>query len=192
MLGVFVTTRVSSSRVRSPAVWRCDFDSRQLKIRYDTRCARKPTRVSFIYRTERPSPAENLNAERVQSNRPIHTRHDTDKTVLSCLAGGVNWSLDTFVARTGASRLEHIRQTDRQTDLAVHLRSLTGIDGCEQLALGRQLTAERAGIHGATAESRKSNALTAAMSTMSRYHIVCCGYPCYSPQLSVRLQRRCR
>jgi len=35
----------------------------------------------------RLSPTENnLKSERVESNRPTHTRHDTDRTVLSCLA----------------------------------------------------------------------------------------------------------
>ena len=42
----------------------------------------------------RLSPTENVKSERVQSNRPVHTRHDQDRTVLSCLTGGVNWVLE--------------------------------------------------------------------------------------------------
>ena len=29
---------------------------------------------------------------RVKANSQRHTRHDTDRTVLACLAGGVNWA----------------------------------------------------------------------------------------------------
>jgi len=44
---------------------RCELDSRQLNSRL--------------------SQAENLKSEHVESSLPMHTRHDTDRTVLSCL-----------------------------------------------------------------------------------------------------------
>jgi len=52
--------------------------------------------VNWIPDNSRLSVAEDSKAEHVQSHRPIHTRHDTDKTVLSCLAAGVNWALQAY------------------------------------------------------------------------------------------------
>jgi len=56
----------------------------------------------------RLSPTENnLKSERVESNRPTHTRHDTDRTVLSCMArresGGAVRPLDALRRRTHLS-----------------------------------------------------------------------------------------
>jgi len=48
---------------------------------------------NWIPDNSRLSPTENVKSEHVQSNRPIHTRHYTDRTVLSGLAGSVNWAL---------------------------------------------------------------------------------------------------
>ena len=52
--------------------------------------------VNWIPDNSRLSVAEDSKAEHVQSHRPIHTRHDTDRTVLSCLAGSVNWALQAY------------------------------------------------------------------------------------------------
>ena len=49
--------------------------------------------VNWIPDNSRLLPTENLKSEHVQSNRPLRSRHDTDRTVLSCLAAGVNWAL---------------------------------------------------------------------------------------------------
>ena len=48
--------------------------------------------VNRIPDNSRLSQTGNLKSERVQRNR--HTRHDRDRTVFSCLAGGMNWALD--------------------------------------------------------------------------------------------------
>ena len=57
-------------------------------------CRVCPGGVNLILDDSRLSPTENVKSEHVQSNRPVHTGHDTDSTVWSCLAGGVNWALD--------------------------------------------------------------------------------------------------
>ena len=54
--------------------------------------------VNWIPDNSRLSPTENLKSKHVYSNCPIHTRHDTDRTVLSCLAGGVNWALGVWLS----------------------------------------------------------------------------------------------
>ena len=47
--------------------------------------------VNWIPDNWRLSPTENMKSEHVNGNCSIHTAwHDTDRTVLSCLAGGVN------------------------------------------------------------------------------------------------------
>ena len=51
--------------------------------------------MSWIPDNSRLSATENLKSEHVRSN-PVqtgNTRHDTDTTVLACLAVGVNWAL---------------------------------------------------------------------------------------------------
>jgi len=53
--------------------------------------------VNWIPDNSRLSPTENLRSEHIQSNRTIYTRHDTDRTVLSRLADGVNWTLAKLV-----------------------------------------------------------------------------------------------
>jgi len=60
--------------------------------------------VNWIHDNSRLCPTKYSKSEHVQSNRPIHTRHDKDRTVLSRLAGGVNWSLCPI--HTGQTRCD--------------------------------------------------------------------------------------
>ena len=52
-----------------------------------------PGGVNWIPENPRLSPTENLESEHVDSNCPIHARHDTDTTVLSCLFLSVSLDL---------------------------------------------------------------------------------------------------
>ena len=87
-------TVLSVSRQRR----RCELDSRQLKTVAD--------RKSEV----RTRPEQSSNSHR-------NTRHDADRTVLSCLAGGVNWALGFGVTGLAAATcccdvgLEHLART---------------------------------------------------------------------------------
>jgi len=85
--------------LRSGSVSKVD-DSGRLKANSHHHCQTRQNRlclfrfggVNRIPDNSRLSQTGNLKSERVQRNR--HTRHDTDRTVFSCLAGRMNWALD--------------------------------------------------------------------------------------------------
>ena len=80
--------------------------------------------VNWIPDNSRLSPTENLKSKHVHSNRPIrigirHIRHDRDRTVLSCLMGGVNWAFELEVILRPRLTLYNIKNAVKNRFLKV-------------------------------------------------------------------------
>ena len=81
--------------------------------------------MNWILHNSRLSPTENLKSGHVNGNCPIHTIHDTDRTVLSCLAWRCELGIRRVVMsnlRVANSRFEVVQLSRTQSSVVVAIK----------------------------------------------------------------------